>query len=93
MSAYSGQKTITTAGTALALGSGMCMSNLMIKALIGNTGYIYIGNDGAGDVASGNGQVLSAGDYIVLENVAMFDHIIVDSSVNGEGVSWLMLSV
>ncbi len=93
MSAYSGQKTVTAAGTAEALGSGICLSNLMIKALIGNTGYIYVGNDGAGDVSSANGQVLSAGDYIVLENVALFEHIFVDSSVNGEGVSWLKLNV
>jgi len=93
MSAISGKKLITAAGTAEALGSGLCMSTLMIKANLGNTGYVYVGNDGAGDVASGNGQVLSAGDYIVLENVAMFDHVIIDSSVNGQGVAWLKLNI
>ncbi|GAH01179.1 unnamed protein product [marine sediment metagenome] len=93
MTAISGQKTVAAAGTAEAIGTGMCMADLMIKALIGNTGYIYVGNDGAGDVSSANGQVLSAGDYIVLEQVAMFDHIYLDSSVNGEGVSWLLLNI
>lgn len=91
--AISGQKVIAAAGTAERLGTGTCMSNLMIKALIANTGYVYVGEDGAGDVSAANGQVLSAGDSIVMENLAQFNHISIDVSVNGEGVSWLKLEV
>jgi hypothetical protein len=93
MSAISGHKTVAAAGTAEALGSGLCLSTIMVKALIANTGYIYVGNDGSGDVTSANGAVLAAGDYLVVENLARFEHVILDASVNGEGVSWLKLEV
>ena len=93
MSAISGKMTITVAGTAEPLGSGVCQSDLMVKALISNTGVIYVGNDGAGDVASGNGVVLAAEDYIVLSSVAMFENIIIDASITGNGVSWIKLEV
>lgn len=93
MSAISGKMTITVAGTAEALGSGVCQSDLMIKALVSNTGVMYVGNDGAGDVASGNGVMLAAENYIVLSSVAMFEHVIIDSSITGNGVSWIKLEV
>ena len=50
MSALSGQKTVTTAGTAVALGTDRIDGPLMIKALDTNTGIVAVGNDGAGDV-------------------------------------------
>ena len=34
----------------------------MVKALLANTNNAYVGNDGAGDVTSGNGIELDAGD-------------------------------
>jgi hypothetical protein len=83
MSAMSGVKTVTAAGTAEALGSGQ----------LGNAGYIYVGNDGAGDVASTNGLELAAGDVAIFDHVSNLSAIMVDSSVNGEGVSWIMLSI
>jgi len=89
----SGKKTVTAAGTAEALGSGQVHGALMIKALVGNAGYIYIGNDGAGDVASTNGLELAAGDVAIFDHVSNLSAIMVDSSVNGEGVSWVMLSI
>ena len=64
--AISGQKTVTAAGTAVQLGSGACMVNLMIKALATNTGLVFVGNDGA-DVTSATGQELDAGEYLVIE--------------------------
>ena len=93
MSAISGQKTIATAGTALALGTQMIHGPLMLKALDANTGYVYIGNDGAGDVTSGNGLEMAAGDVVVFDHVGSLASIIVDVSVNGEKVAWLMLNV
>ena len=93
MSAISGQKTVAAAGTAEALGSQLIQCPLMVKALETNTGYLYVGNDGAGDVTSANGIPLSAGDVIVFDHVANLANIILDVSVNGEGGAWLMLNV
>lgn len=91
MSAISGKKTVTAAGTAVALGSGQVHGPLTVKALVANTGYIYIGNDGAGDVASTNGFELAAGDVIIFNHVSNLSSLIIDSSVNGEGVSYIYL--
>lgn len=93
MSAISGQKTVTTAGTAVALGTLQVNGPLAVKALPGNTGVIYIGNDGAGDVSSSNGFPLSAGDPIVFESVDSLADIFIDATVNGEGVGWHRLDL
>jgi hypothetical protein len=92
MTILSGQKTVTTAGTALALGSQVINVPLMIKALDTNTGIVAVGNDGAGDVTVSNGMRLAAGDAIIMEFVGDLANIFVDSAVNGEGVAWLALN-
>lgn len=89
----SGQKTVTTAGTAEALGSESIQGPLMVKALAGNTGYVYLGNDGAGDVSSSTGLVLEAGEAVVFDWVGYLGTLMVDVSVNGEGVAWLRLNI
>lgn len=91
MATISGKKTVTTAGTAVALGSGAVNGALMVKALLGNTGNIYIGNVN-GDVASTNGLELDAGEVVIFEYVGDLSTIYIDSDTNGEGVTWLMLS-
>lgn len=93
MSAISGQKTVTAAGTAEALGTALVHGALMVKALVGNAGNVYIGNDGAGDVTSSNGMELQPGDVAIFDHVASLSNLIIDSDNNGEGVSWVMLSV
>ena len=93
MTPISGQKTITTAGTAEPLGSQVINGPLMVKALLANTNNAYIGNDGAGDVTSGNGIELDAGDAVIFEFVGNLAHIFVDVDTDGEGVSWLALNV
>ena len=95
MSAISGQRTVTTAGTAvrLAASSTPCTGPLMVKALDTNTGVVALGHDGAGDVTVSNGLRLAAGDAVVFEFVGNLYDLWLDSSVNGEGVSWLMLNV
>jgi len=90
--ALSGIKTITTAGSALPLGTQQVVGPLMIKALTTNTGLVYIGNDGAGDVSAANGFPLSAGDIIILNHISNLAAVILDSAVNGEGVAWLVLN-
>jgi len=91
--ALSGQKTVTTAGTAVALGNQPINAPLMVKALDTNTKAVAVGNDGAGDVTVSNGLRLEAGDAVVFDFVSNLENLIVDSIVNGEGVAWLVLSV
>jgi len=93
MAALSGQNTVTTAGTAEALGDQIINAPLMIKALDTNTGVVAIGNDGANDVTTSNGLRLSAGDSIVFEFIGNLANLYVDSAVSGEGVAWLVLNV
>jgi len=93
MAALSGQTTVTTAGAAVALGSQAINAPLIVKALDTNTGIIAIGNDGAGDVTVSNGLRLEAGDTVVFEFVGDLANLMIDSSVNGEGVSWIILNV
>ena len=92
MPALSGQKTIATAGTALALGSQVINAPLMIKALDTNTGIAAVGNDDSEDVTLSNGMRLAAGDVVIMEFVGDLKSIIVDVAVNGEGVAWLVLN-
>ena len=65
MTVYSGQVTVTTAGTAVALGSEAIAGLLEIKALDTEHGAVAVGNDGAGDVTMSNGMRLLAGESIV----------------------------
>ena len=88
----SGQTTVTTAGTAVALGSQDIIGSLMIKALDTNTGVVSVGNDGLNDVTVSNGLRLEAGDVIVFEYVGNLASLYLDSAVNGEGVSWILLN-
>jgi hypothetical protein len=88
----SGQTTVTTAGTEVPLSSsGYPAEMVAIRALSTNTGKMYIGNDGSGAVSSSTGYELSAGDQVVLMNVGALDTIMVDASVNGQKVCWLIL--
>jgi proline racemase len=91
--AMSGQKTVTTAGTAVQLGTQSIQGPLMVKALDTNTGVVAVGNDGAGDVTVSNGFRLLKGESIEFEFVGSLATLWLDSSVNGEGVCWLMLNV
>jgi hypothetical protein len=89
---YSGQKTITTAGTAEKLGTQDISGPLMIKALDTNTSVVALGNVSE-DVTVSNGLRLEAGDVVVFDFVGNLASLWLDSAVNGEGVSWIMLSV
>jgi hypothetical protein len=91
--ALSGQKTVTTAGTELALGTQQIAGPILVKALTTNTGLVYVGNVGDGTVSSSTGYPLAAGDQIIFDHVANLANIMVDSAVNGEGVAWLVLDI
>ena len=92
MGALSGQKTVTTAGTEVALAaSSRVQCAVAIKALTTNTGLVYVGNAGDGTVSSSTGFPLAAGDVTIMEYVDDLANIMVDSAVNGEGVAFLVL--
>lgn len=87
-SIISGQTNVTTAGIRVALtGSQDCLS-VTIKSKPTNTGYIYVGT--AAGVSSLVGFILSAKESVTIDvnNLALVG---LDSSVSGEGVSYIAL--
>lgn len=92
MPALSAKKTVTTAGAAVQLGSQPINTALAVRALATNTGKIYIGNNGSNSVSSTSGYELSAGESITFQFVADLADLWIDSTVNGEGLTWLILS-
>ncbi len=80
-----GKTTVTTAGTRVVLAASTACKSVTIKSLSTNTGFIYVGNSA---VASTNGFQLLAGDSISLD-ISNLNTVNIDSSVNGEGVSYL----
>jgi hypothetical protein len=83
----SGQITVTTAGTAVQ-GTDVAGVGWFIRALSGNSGNVYLGNDAAGDVTSANGYELAAGDQIYIE-VRNLNELFFDSAENGDKFCWL----
>jgi hypothetical protein len=83
---YNNKKLVTTAGVRVALATTQAISSgVTIKALVGNTGVIYVGDS---TVASTNGLALAPGDTIFLE-IANLTTVNLDSSVSGEGVTYI----
>lgn len=81
-----GVKTVTTAGTDVALASSTACKKVDIQAQTDNTGVIAIGGAGVDvTVATGTGILLEAGDTYSLEIDNLAD-IYIDSTVNGDGV-------
>ncbi len=88
----SGQTTVSTAGTAVRLGSQRSDGPLLVKALDTNTGVVALGNDGADDVTLSNGLRLQAGEAVAFEWLGDLASLWLDAAVNGEGVSWIRLN-
>lgn len=82
-----GQKAVTTSGTGVALASSSTPVNqgVWIKALQGNSGFIYVGLNG---VATSTGYQLDAAESVFIP-IADLSTIYIDCSVNGEGVSYI----
>ena len=89
-SVRSGQKTVSIAGTAEALGTTLSIISVTIKAKAANTNNVYVGNDGAGDITSSNGYVLDAGETVTIDTDNLAD-IWLDVDTGGEGVSYIAL--
>jgi hypothetical protein len=87
-SAISGLITVTTAGTAVQGGNVALTNGVFVKAHPDNTDTVWVGNDGAGDVAATNGYPLNAGEFIVIQ-VDNLSDLWFDADVNGEKICWL----
>lgn len=81
-----GVKTVTTAGTDVALASSTACKKVDIQAQTDNTGLIAVGGSGVDATeATGTGVLLNAGDFYSLEIDNLAD-IYIDSTINGDGV-------
>lgn len=84
----SGVITVATAGTAVQ-GANVGPGTYIIKADPANTGdYVYVGNDGAGDVSSSTGYKMAKTDTtcITLNNL---NELWFDVTTNGDKITWL----
>jgi hypothetical protein len=81
------RKTVTTAGTAVALSAtALPVRRAVVMALLTNTGVVVPGGSGVIAASSTrNGVALNAGDTVTLENVDLAA-VYIDSTVSGEGV-------
>lgn len=88
-----GRKTVTTAGTRVALvASSTPARQVFITALSGNTGTVVVGGSTVvASLSTRTGVPLDAGDTLAID-VADLSHLYLDSTVNGEGVSFLYLT-
>ena len=87
--AIAGQITVTTAGTAVQGATTVLENGVYIKALAGNTGKVYVGNDGADDVTSANGFELSPGDPPIIIQVWNLNELWFDAATNGDKLCWI----
>jgi hypothetical protein len=83
-----GVTTVTTAGTEVALASSTSIKSVTVKALSTNTGFIYVGSS---SVSSANGFELSSSETVSID-IDNLSKVYIDSSVNGEGVSYIYLA-
>lgn len=85
----SGEKTVTTTGTAEALLTAGVYSAVTIIAKAANTNQVYVGGS---DVATTTNDGLDAGDVLTLKpsrgHVIQLGDIFLDVDTNGEGVDF-----
>ena len=81
------EKTVASAGTAVALSGSQRVKAVTIIAKSTNTGKVYLGGS---DVSSSTNGGLAAGDSLNFEAVNWLDlaDIYVDADTNGEGVDF-----
>jgi hypothetical protein len=76
---------VASAGTRVTLAASTAVKSVTIKALITNTGLIYVGN---ATVSSANGYQLAAGDSISMD-ISNLNTVNLDCDNSGEGVSYI----
>jgi hypothetical protein len=81
----SGEKTVTTSGTAEAIAAANVVEALTIIAKAGNTGQVYVGGS---DVTTSTNDGLDAGDVLEIPGPLDLADIYIDVDTNGEGVDF-----
>lgn len=83
-----GVKTVTTAGTHVALSTSLAAKLVIVQAQTDNTGLIAVGGDEVDATeATGTGIILYAGDTVTCPIDNLGD-IYIDATVSGEGVRY-----
>ncbi|OPY54723.1 MAG: hypothetical protein A4E48_00302 [Methanosaeta sp. PtaU1.Bin060] len=80
----SGQKSVATAGTAVAIGSDIKVGNLVVIANCDNSGNIYLGSS---SVNSSKGVKIPPGGILPCGAVNL-SKIYIDADVSGDGISY-----
>ena len=81
-----GQKTVTTSGVRVQLGTGIVNSPVLIKAPTTNSGIVYVGNYNVNSLV---GFGLSAGQQVEIKEVGNLGNIYLDSSINNQTAYWI----
>ena len=81
-----GQKTVTTSGVRVQLGTGIVNSPVLIKAPTTNSGIVYVGNSNVNSLV---GFGLSAGQQVEIKEVGNLGNIYLDSSINNQTAYWI----
>lgn len=81
------EKTVTAAGTAVALHAAQRVKSVTIVAKTSNAGQVYLGGS---DVASTTNNGMAPGDALSIpaENWLDLSDLYIDSDINGDGVDF-----
>jgi len=83
-----GVRTVTTAGTDVALAASTTAKIVIVQSQTDNTGLIAVGGSGVDATeATGTGIILYAGDTVTLPVDNLAD-VYIDATVSGEGVRY-----
>lgn len=87
-----GRKVVVSAGTPVSLVSLRACRTLIITAEANNTGVIVVGSSTViADLATRRGVPLNPGDSVCL-NVRRPNEVYIDSTVSGDGVTFVYLT-
>jgi hypothetical protein len=87
MAKRTGQITVTTAGTAVQGSNEYIPEGIYLRALSGNTGKVYFGNNDNGDVDSSTGYELAAGDVVYI-SCSNLQELWFDAATSGDKFCW-----
>lgn len=92
MNVADGRKTVTTAGTRVQLAASKSIDSVAITALEANTGLICVGGKTVVAKAENRTGIPIAAKQTAVVDTDDIGDLWIDSTVNGEGVSWLAVT-
>lgn len=88
MNVADGRKTVTTAGTRVQLAASKAINSVAVTALEANTGLICVGGKTVVAKAENRTGIPLAAKQTATVDTDDIGDLYIDSTVNGEGVSW-----